>query len=149
MTGFGRISGRKVCVVAIDATVLAGTTAPVNMRKQNRVAEWAGRRGIPLVFLSDNDGGRIPDLLGWRFAGVPFDFASFLEWAVESQPWEAAANIILDDVIDPRQTREVVSTSIDFAWGSGPRITARVAEPAAQPDFRLTKRWVQVESNGR
>ena len=78
VTGLARIGGRKVCVVAIDPTVLAGTTAPVNMRKQNRVAEWAGRRGMPLVFLSDNDGGRLPDLLGWRFAGVPFDFSCFL-----------------------------------------------------------------------
>jgi acetyl-CoA carboxylase carboxyltransferase component len=79
VTGLARIDGRKVCLVAIDATVLAGTTAPVNMRKQNRVAEWAGRRGLPLIFLSDNDGGRLPDLLGWRFAGVPFDFTTFLE----------------------------------------------------------------------
>src|SRR3954447_17307366 len=74
VTGFGRIDGGKVGVVAIDAAVLAGTTAPVNMRKQNRVAEWAGRKGLPLIFLSDNDGGRIPDLLGWRFSGVPFAF---------------------------------------------------------------------------
>ena len=66
-------------MVAIDATVLAGTTAPVNMRKQNRVAEWAGKRGMPLIFLSDNDGGRLPDLLGWRFSGVPFDFRTFLQ----------------------------------------------------------------------
>ena len=79
ITGLGRIGGRKVCVVAIDATVLAGTTAPVNMRKQNRVAEWAGKRGLPLIFLSDNDGGRLPDLLGWRFSGVPFDFRTFLQ----------------------------------------------------------------------
>jgi acetyl-CoA carboxylase carboxyltransferase component len=79
VTGFGRVGGRMVGVVAIDATVLAGTTAPVNMRKQNRIAEWAGRRGLPLIFLSDNDGGRLPDLLGWRFAGVPFDFRSFLQ----------------------------------------------------------------------
>jgi acetyl-CoA carboxylase carboxyltransferase component len=79
ITGLGRVGGRKVCIVAIDATVLAGTTAPVNMRKQNRVAEWAGRRGLPLIFLSDNDGGRLPDLLGWRFSGVPFDFTSFLQ----------------------------------------------------------------------
>ena len=78
VTGLARIDDRKVCLVAIDATVLAGTTAPVNMRKQNRVAEWAGRRGMPLIFLSDNDGGRLPDLLGWRFAGVPFDFTTFL-----------------------------------------------------------------------
>ena len=79
ITGFGRVNGRKVGVVAIDATVLAGTTAPVNMRKQNRIAEWCGRKGMPLIFLSDNDGGRLPDLLGWRFSSVPFDFSTFLQ----------------------------------------------------------------------
>jgi acetyl-CoA carboxylase carboxyltransferase component len=79
VTGLARIGGRKVAIIAIDATVLAGTTAPVNMRKQNRVAEWAGRRGFPVVCLSDNDGGRLPDLLGWRFSGVPFDFSNFLQ----------------------------------------------------------------------
>ena len=44
VAGLGRIDGRKVCVLAVDATVLAGTTAPVNMRKQNRLARWAARR---------------------------------------------------------------------------------------------------------
>src|SRR3954452_16973750 len=79
VTAFGRIDGLKVCVVAIDATVLAGTTAPVNMRKQGRVAERAGRKGLPLIFLSDNDGGRIPELLGWRFPVVSVHFTSFLQ----------------------------------------------------------------------
>lgn len=79
VTGFGHVDGRAVGIVAIDATVLAGTTAPINMRKQNRIAEWAARKGLPLIFLSDNDGGRIPDLLGWRFSGVPFDFRTFLQ----------------------------------------------------------------------
>jgi methylmalonyl-CoA decarboxylase subunit alpha len=79
VTGLARVDARMVCVVAIDATVLAGTTAPVNMRKQNRLARWAGERGLPIVFLSDNDGGRLPDLLGWRFSGVPFDFSDFLQ----------------------------------------------------------------------
>ncbi len=77
ITGFGTICGRDVAVIAIDPTVLAGTTAPVNMRKQNRLASWAGRRGIPLICLSDNDGGRIPDVMGWRFSGLPFDFNTF------------------------------------------------------------------------
>jgi methylmalonyl-CoA decarboxylase subunit alpha len=79
VTGLARVDGRRVAVIAIETTVLAGTTAPINMRKQNRLAEWAGRRGLPLICLSDNDGGRLPDLLGWRFAGVPFDFATFLQ----------------------------------------------------------------------
>jgi len=79
ITGLGRIGGRRVAIIAIDTTVLTGTTAPVNMRKQNRIAEWAGRRHMPLICISDNDGGRLPDLLGWRFSGVPFDFGTFLQ----------------------------------------------------------------------
>ncbi len=79
VTGFGRIDGRKVAIIAVDATVLAGTTSPINMRKQNRIAEWAGRRGLPLICLADNDGGRLPDILGWRFSRVAFDFSTFLQ----------------------------------------------------------------------
>ncbi len=44
------------------------------------------------------------------------------EWERESEPWEAAAHFYLDDVIDPRRTREAIATGIDFAWGSGPRL---------------------------
>jgi acetyl-CoA carboxylase carboxyltransferase component len=45
------------------------------------------------------------------------------EWAAEERPWEAAANIILDDVIDPRRTRDILVQGIDYAWGSRPRVT--------------------------
>jgi len=79
VTGFARINGRGVAIIAVDATVLAGTTSPINMRKQNRVAEWAGARGLPLICLADNDGGRLPDILGWRFSRVSFDFSTFLQ----------------------------------------------------------------------
>lgn len=79
VTGWGRIGGRKVCVIAIDATTLAGTTAPISMRKQNRIAEFAARKGLPLILLCDADGGRIPDVMGWRFSGLPLDFTSFLQ----------------------------------------------------------------------
>jgi acetyl-CoA carboxylase carboxyltransferase component len=50
------------------------------------------------------------------------------EWAAESQPWEAAANIILDDIIEPAQTREQIIAGIDFAWGSRERVTAAGGE---------------------
>ena len=83
------IDGRKVCVLAVDATVLAGTTGQVNMRKQNRIALWAGERGLPLICLSDNDGGRIPDVMGWRFSGLPFDFQTFVQ-APEGRPGDPA-----------------------------------------------------------
>ncbi|WP_341251984.1 acyl-CoA carboxylase subunit beta [Euzebya pacifica] len=79
VTGFGRIDGRKVCLIGIDATTLAGTTAPISMRKQGRIAAYAATKGLPLILLCDADGGRIPDVMGWRFSGLPFDFSSFLQ----------------------------------------------------------------------
>jgi acetyl-CoA carboxylase carboxyltransferase component len=72
VTGFGRMDGRTVGLIGIDATVLAGTTAPVSMRKQGRVIEQAQRFGYPLVLLCDADGGRIPDVMGWRFCGLSY-----------------------------------------------------------------------------
>jgi acetyl-CoA carboxylase carboxyltransferase component len=39
VTGLGKVDGRPVAIIAIDPTVLAGTTAPVDMRKQNRSRE--------------------------------------------------------------------------------------------------------------
>lgn len=79
VTGFGRVDGRKICLIGIDATVLAGTTAPISMRKQGHIAAFAAEKGLPLILLMDADGGRIPDVMGWRFSGLPFDFSSFLQ----------------------------------------------------------------------
>ncbi len=79
VTGFGEVNGSAVAVIGIDATVMAGSTAPVSMRKQGRVAALASSKGIPLIMLCDADGGRIPDVMGWRFSGLPLDFSSFLQ----------------------------------------------------------------------
>lgn len=78
VTGFGLLDGRRIGVIGIDASVVAGTTAPVSMRKQGRLIEHAQRHGFPLVLLCDADGGRMPDVSGWRFSGLPLDFTTFL-----------------------------------------------------------------------
>ena len=46
------------------------------------------------------------------------------EWAAESEPWEAAANIFLDDVILPENTRQVIADGLEYAWPNGPRVTS-------------------------
>jgi acetyl-CoA carboxylase carboxyltransferase component len=79
VTGFGLLDGRRVGVIGIDASVVAGTTAPISMRKQGRLIEHAQRHGFPLVLLCDADGGRMPDVSGWRFSGLPLDFTTFLK----------------------------------------------------------------------
>jgi acetyl-CoA carboxylase carboxyltransferase component len=79
VTGFGRLDGRRIGIIGIDASVVAGTTAPISMRKQGRLIEHAQRHGFPLVLLCDADGGRMPDVSGWRFSGLPLDFGTFLK----------------------------------------------------------------------
>lgn len=78
VTGWATVDGRRVAVIAIDATVLSGTTAAVNARKQTRLITAAGRAGLPIITLADADGGRMPDIMGWRFGGLPLDFKQFL-----------------------------------------------------------------------
>jgi acetyl-CoA carboxylase carboxyltransferase component len=68
VTGVGTSDGRKVAVIANDATVLAGTTGRVGSRKQGQIMSLAARKGYPLVMLGDANGGRLPDLLGSDFA---------------------------------------------------------------------------------
>lgn len=79
VTGFGTVDGRRVAVIGIDSSVVAGTTAPTSMRKQGRLIEQAQKNGFPLVLLCDADGGRIPDVMGWRFSHLPLDFKTFLK----------------------------------------------------------------------
>lgn len=79
VTGFATLDGRHVGVVGIDSSILAGTTAQTSMRKQGRLIEIAQKNGFPLVLLCDADGGRIPDVMGWRFSALPLDFKTFLK----------------------------------------------------------------------
>ncbi|MCW3011396.1 MAG: hypothetical protein JWO90_1800 [Solirubrobacterales bacterium] len=67
VTGVGTVDGRKVCVIANDATVMAGSTGKVGARKQGQIMSLAGRKGYPLLMLGDANGGRLPDLLGSDF----------------------------------------------------------------------------------
>ncbi len=45
------------------------------------------------------------------------------EWEDESAPWEAAAHLAVDDIIEPHETRNTLITALDYAWPSGARVT--------------------------
>jgi len=94
VTGFARLDGRRIGVVGIDSSVLAGTTAPTSMRKQGRLIELAQQFGFPLVLLCDADGGRIPDVMGWRFSNLPLDFQTFVKSPEHLPPVPRAAAIL-------------------------------------------------------
>jgi acetyl-CoA carboxylase carboxyltransferase component len=64
ITGFARIGGRPVALVSNDFTVLGASSSLVNMKKIRHVKEAACRSGMPLVFLGESSGARMPDRMG-------------------------------------------------------------------------------------
>ena len=54
---------------------------------------------------------------GGRDARLALEEELTAHWIDESAPWEAAAHTYVDDVIDPRDTREVILRGIEFGWG--------------------------------
>lgn len=66
VAGFGKIDGRPVGVVCNDLTVLGASSGNVNGKKIGYIKRMTCRRGIPVVFLSEAGGARMPDYMGAR-----------------------------------------------------------------------------------
>jgi methylmalonyl-CoA decarboxylase subunit alpha len=64
IAGFARIAGREVGLVSNDFTVLGASSSVVNMKKIRHVKQVASKRGMPLVFLGESSGARMPDRMG-------------------------------------------------------------------------------------
>jgi acetyl-CoA carboxylase carboxyltransferase component len=61
VSGFGKISGRRVAVFAQDFTVLGGSFSDVQSNKIRRIQDLALESGIPLIGLNDSGGARIQE----------------------------------------------------------------------------------------
>ena len=76
VTGIGTVQGRRVCVMANDPTVKAGSWGPRTVEKILRIQEQAERLQLPLCYLVDSAGARITEqrqmFPGRRHAGRIF-----------------------------------------------------------------------------
>jgi acetyl-CoA carboxylase carboxyltransferase component len=61
VTGLGEMHGRRIAVLAYDATVLAGTQGFRNHQKTDRLLEVALRNKLPVVLFAEGGGGRPGD----------------------------------------------------------------------------------------
>lgn len=70
VTGYGRIDGRPVAVASNDLTVRGASSARVNQQKIAHVKRVATRNGMPMIFLGESTGARMPDAMGARGMGT-------------------------------------------------------------------------------
>src|SRR6188768_751978 len=64
VTGFGKIDGRRVGVVGYDFTVKGSSSSFTNNRKMSHIKDTGRKRGLPIVFLCESTGVRMPDIMG-------------------------------------------------------------------------------------
>ncbi|MCD4717779.1 MAG: carboxyl transferase [Desulfobacterales bacterium] len=71
--GYGLIDGRRVGIIANDFTVLASTNAEINLKKMLQFKTQISKYKIPLIWLGEAGGGRVPDVQGsdgvFKFGG--------------------------------------------------------------------------------
>ena len=70
VTGYGLLDGRQIGIVSNDFTVKGASSSLTNMKKIGHVKRVATERGMPLVFLGESSGARMPDNMGSKGMGA-------------------------------------------------------------------------------
>ena len=91
LTGFGKIHGRDAACVANDFTVMGASSAATNMKKIGHMKRTAVSRGMPLVFLGESSGARLPDNMGARGMGTLLGLDPHQYLRQRESPWVSAA----------------------------------------------------------
>lgn len=88
VTGTGHVGGRSAAVIAYDFTVKGASSSAVSNKKMNHMKELALRAGVPMVYLCESTGVRMPDVMGGIGMGNGNDKTRFLRQ--RESPWAAA-----------------------------------------------------------
>lgn len=125
IVGTGKVDGRPVAIYASDFSVQAGSMATQHIQKFFCITGWAGKWGIPIVWLIDSAGGRLGEYdistvgVEWffyyesRFSGVVPQVHVLMGPCVAGQ---AYAPCLCDFLIMVRGT--------SYLWLGGPRLTS-------------------------
>ena len=88
--GYGRIGGREVGIVANDFTVMGASSSATNSRKIAQMKRVAIQRGLPMVFLGESSGARMPDTMGSRGMGTMLGNDPAQYRRMRETPWASA-----------------------------------------------------------
>ncbi len=90
VTGFGKVNGRETAVLANDFTVMGASSGSTNGRKIAHMKRVATQRGLPMVFLGESSGARMPDHMGSRGMGTLLGNDGTQYVRMRETPWASA-----------------------------------------------------------
>jgi propionyl-CoA carboxylase beta chain len=141
--GHGKVDGRRVAIYASDFTVQAGSIGIQHMIKFDKLWDYAGKWGIPMVWLLDSAGGRLGqddvacagvEWFFWyeaRYSGVVPQICVLMGPCIAGQ---AYAPCMTDFLLMTRNTAHL--------WLGGPRMTEaatkeKMDEVVGSADFHM------------
>ena len=90
IVGYARIDGRDVAVVSNDFTVMGASSSATNGKKIGHMKRTATARGLPLIFLGESSGARMPDTMGARGMGTMLGNDPTQYMRTRETPWAGA-----------------------------------------------------------
>ena len=90
IAGYGRIESREVGIVSNDFTVKGASSSATNGKKIGHIKRVATQRGMPIVFLGESSGARMPDTMGARGMGTMLGSDGSQYLRMRETPWAAA-----------------------------------------------------------
>lgn len=90
IAGYARVYGREIAVVSNDFTVKGASSSLTNMRKIAQMRRVATSRGIPIVWLGESSGARLPDNQGSRGMGTMLGNDPTQYQRLRETPWASA-----------------------------------------------------------
>lgn len=90
VVGYAKIEGRDVAVVSNDFTVMGASSSATNGKKIGHMKRNATARGLPLVFLGESSGARMPDTMGARGMGTMLGGDPTQYMRTRETPWAGA-----------------------------------------------------------
>ncbi|HVO87831.1 MAG TPA: carboxyl transferase domain-containing protein [Casimicrobiaceae bacterium] len=90
IVGFGKIDGREAAIGANDFTVMGASSSATNGRKLGHLKRVAAQRGLPMVFLGESSGARMPDHMGSRGMATLLGNDPIQYQRLRETPWASA-----------------------------------------------------------
>ena len=90
IAGFGKVNGREAAVVSNDFTVMGASSGGTNGKKIAHMRRVAAQRGLPMIFLGESSGARMPDHMGSRGMGTLLGNDGAQYQRLRETPWVSA-----------------------------------------------------------
>lgn len=90
IVGYAKVDGREIAVVSNDFTVMGASSSATNGKKIAQMKRVATQRGLPLVFLGESSGARMPDTMGSRGMGSMLGNDPTQYQRMRETPWAGA-----------------------------------------------------------